>query len=351
MENLLHKRRVLSGPVAKLKNPGEFGLIDRLCKNFNHQSVGTVLPLGDDCAAYSGSSSKRQLVSTDALVEGVHFKFSSISPEQLGQKAIAVNISDIAAMGGTPVRVLIALGISKNVSTPFLDKLYKGIHKICALNKIELIGGDTVSSPKSFFINVTIIGEAKPKKLFTRNGAKKGDLIFATGTFGDSSLGLKIQSNKNWNCSPQSRKYLAEKHLTPTPRLKESQLLVRSHCKITSMIDVSDGLAQDLQHICRQSGTGALIYEEKLPKSPEFSKVCKENNLNPLPFILGGGEDYELLFTLTPNGVKNLYRQFEKAEALVTQIGEITAAKKKVSLLRKNGKRETLRQSSGFNHF
>ena len=337
--------------MKNLKNIGEFGLITRITKNFNQQLRSTILPLGDDCAVYSGSASKYQIVSTDALVENIHFKFSTISPEQLGQKAIAVNISDIAAMGGIPTRVLITLGVSKTVSTSFLKKLYNGVHKTCTLYGIELIGGDTVSSPKSFFMNITIIGEAKQGKLFTRNGAKKGDLIFTTGTLGDSSLGLKISSNKNWKCTQKSKKYLIKKHLLPTPRLKESQLLARSNHKITSMIDISDGLVQDLNHICKQSGAGAVIYEEKLPKSLEFSKVCKENRVKPLPFVLEGGEDYELLFTLPSDGVKKLSRQFEKAKALVTHIGEITESASKVSLLRQNGKREILRQLSGFNHF
>ncbi|MEK9629582.1 MAG: thiamine-phosphate kinase [Nitrospinota bacterium] len=337
--------------MANLKDLGEFGLIKRLSKKFKHQAKGTILPLGDDCAAYSTNSSKNQLVSTDALVENIHFKLSTISPEQLGQKSIAVNVSDIAAMGGVPTRVLITLGISKNISTSFLDKLYQGIQKSCKLYKIELFGGDTVSSPKNFFINITIIGEALRGKLITRKGAKVGDLIFTTGTLGDSSLGLKLLSQKNWKCSTPSWKYLLQKHFTPTPRLKESELLVRSNCKITSMIDISDGLAQDLQHICKQSGVGARICEEKLPKSSAFSKVCIDNKLKSLPFILNGGEDYELLFTLAPDGVKNLYRQFEKAEALVTQIGEVTQSSNKVSIRRKNGKMEALPQSSGFNHF
>jgi len=335
--------------MANLKDLGEFGLIHRLSKKFKYQASGTVLPLGDDCAVYSTSPSKNQLISTDALVENIHFKFSTITPEQLGQKAIAVNLSDIAAMGGTPTRVLITLGVSKKISTSFLDQLYKGIHKTCSLYNVELFGGDTVSSPDSFFINVTIIGESKRGKLFTRRGAKKGDLIFTTGTLGDSSLGLKIQSNKKLNCSSKSKKHLLAKHLNPIPRLKESQLLLKSN--ITSMIDISDGLAQDLQHLCKQSGVGAWIYEEKLPQSPAFVKVCSDNKLNPLPLILNGGEDYELLFTLPSDGVKNLYRQFEKAKALVTNIGEITQSPNKVSLLKKNGKREILPQSSGFNHF
>jgi thiamine-monophosphate kinase len=285
------------------------------------------------------------------LVENIHFKLSTISAEQLGKKAVAVNISDIAAMGGVPTRILITLGISKEISSAFLDQLYKGIQKTCQLYNIELFGGDTVSSPKCFFINVTIIGETKKGKLFTRKGAKKGDLIFTTGTLGDSSLGLKIQSKKKWKCSAKSRKHLLKRHLTPTPRLKESQLLTQSTFKINSMIDISDGLVQDLHQICKQSGTGALIFEEKLPQSPAFSKVCTDNNLSLAPFILNGGEDYELLFTLPADGVKKLNRQFEKAKALVTHIGEITQPSEKVSLLKKNGKREILPQSSGFNHF
>ena len=335
--------------MANVKSLGEFGLIDRLSRKFKHQAKNTVLKIGDDCAVYS--SSKNQLVSTDALVENIHFKLSTISPELLGKKAIAVNLSDIAAMGGVPTRVLITLGISKKISTSFLDNLYKGIYKTCKLYDVELSGGDTVSSPKSFFINITVIGESRKGKLFTRKGAHKGDMIFTTGTLGDSSLGLKLISNKKWKCSSQSRKYLIDKHLNPIPRLKESQLLVRSSLKITSMIDISDGLVQDLHHICKQSGTGAIIYEEKLPLSPAFSKVCIDNKLKYLPLILNGGEDYELLFTLPPDGVKKLYRQFQKAKALVTHIGEITKSSNKVSLVRKNGKREVLPKLSGFNHF
>ena len=335
--------------MTNLKSLGEFGLIDRLSRKFKHQAENTVLKIGDDCAVYS--SSKNQLISSDALVENIHFKLSTISPELLGQKAIAVNLSDIAAMGGVPTRILITLGISKKISTSFLDKLYKGIHKTCKIYDIELSGGDTVLSPESFFINITVIGESKKGKLFTRKGAKKGDLIFTTGTLGDSSLGLKLISNKKWKCSSQSRKYLIDKHLNPIPRLKESQLLARSSLKITSMIDISDGLAQDLHHTCKQSETGAIIYEEKLPQSPAFSKVCIDNNLKHLPLIFNGGEDYELLFTLHPDGVKKLNRQFEKAKALVTHIGEITQSLNKVSLIRKNGKRETIPRLSGFNHF
>ncbi len=337
--------------MKKIKYLGEFGLIDHLSRNFKHHLSNTILPIGDDCAAYSASPSKDQLVSTDALVENIHFKLSTITAEQLGKKSIAVNISDIAAMGGTPTRILITLGISKKISASFLDQLYKGIHKTCELYNIELFGGDTVSSPNCFFINVTIIGETKKGKLFTRKGAKIGDLIFTTGTLGDSSLGLKMQSGKKWKCSAKSKKYLLEQHLIPTPRLKESQLLARSTCKINSMIDVSDGLVQDLHHICTQSGKGALIYEEKLPQSPAFSKVCSDNNLNPAPFILNGGEDYELLFTLPDEDVKKLENITLKVGVPVTKIGRMTSGKGVIRLLKENESPQIRKTTSGFDHF
>jgi thiamine-monophosphate kinase len=221
----------------------------------------------------------------------------------------------------------LGVGISKKISISFLDQLYKGIHKACMFYNVELFGGDTVSSPKSFFINITILGEAKRGKLFTRKGAKKGDMIFTTGTLGDSSLGLKILSNKQSKCSSKSRKYLLKKHLDPTPRLKESHLLTRSTCKITSMIDISDGLAQDLQHICRQSKTGALIYEEKLPQSQAFSKVCSENNWSTLPLSLNGGEDYELIFSV-PSKKKKSFKKNNFLNPKLTKIGRFTKEKR-----------------------
>ena len=172
--------------MANVKSLGEFSLIDRLSRKFKHQAENSVLQIGDDCAVYS--SSKNQLVSTDALVENIHFNLSTISPELLGEKAIAVNLSDIAAMGGTPKRALVTLGVSKKISVSFLDRLYSGFNEICNQFQVELAGGDTVSSPKCFFINIAVIGEAK--RIFTRKGAKPGALIFVTGTLGNSSLGL-----------------------------------------------------------------------------------------------------------------------------------------------------------------
>ena len=335
--------------MDKKKELGEFGLIQRLTSRLKFHASNSVLGIGDDCAVYPVKSGAKEVISTDALVEGVHFSLSTTTPEELGRKALSVSLSDIAAMGGTPKRVLVTLGISKKISVSFLDRLYAGFNTICNRYKVELAGGDTVSSPNSFFINVAIIGEAK--RVFTRQGARPGDLIFVTGTLGDSSLGLKLLKKKKSTGASKDYKFLIERHLDPTPRVQEAGILARSRINITSMIDISDGLIQDLYHICKASKVGARIQENRLPLSPEFSRTCHRDNTPPLPYVLNGGEDYELLFTLPTDGVKNLKRQFLKAKALVTQIGEITLKPKKVSLEKSDGRNIFLPESEGFNHF
>ncbi len=335
--------------MSNKKSLGEFKLINRLSSHLKFRAPDSVLSIGDDCAVYPVKSGAYEVISTDALVEEVHFKLSTITPEALGRKALAVSLSDIAAMGGTPKRVLVTLGIPKKISVAFLDKLYSGFNSICKQFNVELAGGDTVSSPKCFFINVSVIGEAKPQRVFTRCGARPGDHIFVTGTLGDSGLGLKLLSKKERGNSDQ--KYLIKRHLDPTPRVQEADILSRSRINITSMIDISDGLVQDLYHICKASRVGAKIQANRIPQSPEFSRACKKDQINPFPFLLNGGEDYELLFTLPPDGVKNLKRQFLKAKARVTQIGEIVLKPGKVLLAESDGRTTTLSDSEGFNHF
>jgi thiamine-monophosphate kinase len=335
--------------MSKIKELGEFGLIHRLSSRLEFRAPNTILGIGDDCAVYPVKSGVNQIISTDALVEGIHFNLSTTTPEALGRKALSVSLSDIAAMGGTPKRVLVTLGIPKRISMSFLDRLYTGFNSICNHFKVELSGGDTVSSPKCFFINVSVIGETKSGRVFTRQGARPGDLIFVTGTLGDSSLGLRLLNKKG--VSSKDRKFLINAHVDPTPRVLEAGILARSKSNITSMIDISDGLIQDIYHICKASKVGARIQEGRIPQSPEFSRTCIQNKINPLPFLLNGGEDYELLFTLPTDGVKNLKRQFLKAKALVTQIGEITPNSKKVLLEKSDGRKEVLPDSEGFNHF
>jgi thiamine-monophosphate kinase len=333
--------------MRKIKELGEFGLIHHLSSRLKFRATDSVLGIGDDCAAYQAKSGINEVISTDALVEGIHFKLSTTTPEALGRKALSVSLSDIAAMGGTPKRAMVTLGIPKKISVSFLEKLYSGFNEICNQFQVELAGGDTVSSPKCFFINVAIIGEAN--QIFTRHGAKPNDLIFVTGTLGDSNLGLKLL-NKNKSAS-KDHKFLIKKHLEPTARIQEAGILSRLKTSITSMIDISDGLVQDLYHICKSSKVGAQIYEDLLPQSPELARTCSKSSIPSLPLVLNGGEDYELLFTLPADGVKKLLRQFLKAEVLVTQIGEITLKPRKVSLIMRNGITKTLQESEGFNHF
>jgi thiamine-monophosphate kinase len=333
--------------MRKIKKLGEFGLIQHLTSGLNFRAADSILGIGDDCAVYPVKSGIKEVISTDVLVEDIHFKLSTTTPEALGRKALSVSLSDIAAMGGTPKRVLVTLGLPKKVTVLFLEKLYCGFNEICDQFKVELAGGDTVSSPKCFFINVAVIGEAK--RVFTRKGAKSGDLIFVTGTLGDSSLGFKVIGKKKKG--GKDNKFLIDRHLNPTPRVKEAGILARSKIDITSMIDISDGLVQDLYHICKASNVGARIYQDRLPQSPEFIRTCGRNSILPLPLILNGGEDYELLFTLPADGVKNLTRQFLKAKVLVTQVGEIALKPGKVLLELRDGTTKTLPNSEGFNHF
>lgn len=339
--------------MADLKKPGEFDLIDRFRSRLKFRSPRIKIGIGDDCAVYRGSADKYQIISTDALIENVHFKISTTNPKLLGRKALSVNISDIAAMGGIPHLALVTLGIPKTLPVKFLDQLYAGINEVCQEQKIEIAGGDTTASPSHLFINITIVGEAGKNQLITRSGARPGDKIFVTGTPGESALGFKLLSSprKKWKGELKFQKKMIEAHLDPVPRLAESQKLVKSKARITSMIDISDGLAQDLLHICKAGNVGAVLREEWLPISPELERLTTLNKLTLMDYILAGGEDYELLFTLKSEDVRKITSQFNNTKTPVTQIGEITDHPQKVILLNSDGKPQSLKKLSGFDHF
>jgi len=341
-----------SSKLSGLQRIGEFGLISKFQSLLKYRSPRTILGPGDDCAVYRTSSGHREVVSTDALVEGVHFDLKTHPPEILGHKALAVNASDIAAMGGAPRIALVSIAIPGHTPVKFLERFYKGLNKASEKYEIEIIGGDTASSPKHFFINIAIIGEARQNRIFTRNGARVGDKIYVTGTLGDSSIGLKILSSprKKWRGPLSWQKALIKRHLSPEPRLLISQALARSKLSITSMIDVSDGLSQDLSHICRSSGVGANILESCIPRSSAFNKFCAINKLNPGKYILSGGEDYELLFTLNAESAKKL-KSTLTTDVPVTFIGEIIDVPGKIFLTGDNGERTVLQKPEGFDHF
>jgi thiamine-monophosphate kinase len=336
----------------KLGSLGEFGLIARFQTRLKFNSPQIKHGIGDDCTVFKGEKGCYQLLTTDALIEDVHFKLKTTTPEQLGEKAIAVNVSDIAAMGGTPKLALISLGIPKNLPVSFLDRLYRGIDRACRKYQVELAGGDTVRSPRHLFVNISMLGETSPKRLFTRNGARPGDALMVTGTLGDSALGLKILSHpaKQWKGPESHRRKLTQRHLTPSARLEEGCRLAKSKFRVTSMIDVSDGLTQDLSHILTASGVGADIDKTTLPTSSEFKIFNKNNGLRGDNLVLGGGEDYELLFTLNPEDVTYLIESFDQVGTPVTLIGEISKTKG-IRLRETNGRVRSLQKSLGFDHF
>lgn len=328
-------------------------MIDRFRTRLQYRSPRIKIGIGDDCAVYESKAGNYQIITTDALIENVHFKLSTTSPKLLGRKALSVNISDIAAMGGTPHLTFISLGIPKSFPVKFLDDLYKGINQVCMEHKIELAGGDTTASPRHLFINITMVGDVSKKHVIPRSGARPGDKIFVTGIPGQSALGLKLLTSrrKKWQGNLKFQEKMIQAHLDPVPRLPEAKKLVNSRLKITSMIDVSDGLVQDLFHICENSGVGAVLREEWLPQSAEMTEFCSLNRLSTMDLILSGGEDYELLFTLKSEDVKKLKKLLHDAKTPVTQIGEVSAQSEKVVLVMSDGTTNPLQKLMGFNHF
>jgi thiamine-monophosphate kinase len=336
----------------KPKDLGEFKLIAKLQSKLKHQSSQILKSIGDDCSVFKSSKDVHLIATCDALVETVHFDLKTISPELLGQKTMAVNLSDIAAMGGSPKFALVTLGVSPNLPPKFLEKFYSGMNTASEKYDFSIVGGDTVRSPKHFFVNVALMGEAKKNLWFSRDRAKPGDKVFVTGNLGDSALGLKIlQSPKKLKGSLKNQKYLITRHQNPTPRLEEARFLVKINAQVTAAIDVSDGLIQDLGHILKASGVGAKIYENSVPTSLELAKTCKANNLAKRPLMFSGGEDYELLFTLRPENAKKLVSRFFKRGMPLAEIGEITSQAGKILLETNNGKIEDGSCFKGYNHF
>ena len=349
----ISSKKVFKRTVMDLSKLGEFGLISRLQSHLKYRSPQVIKGIGDDCAVLSLNNGNYQVLTTDALVETVHFNLKTHTPEQLGWKTMAVNISDIAAMGAEPKFAVISVGIPSTLPVGFLDRFYKGLNQASMKYKVALIGGDTVASPKHLFINLAMLGETRKKKVFVRSGARPGDKIFVTGTLGDSALGLKIleSTRKKWKGSEALRKKLVQRHLKPDPRVEVASWLAKSKFKVTSMIDISDGLTQDLGHILKAGKVGADLSESDIPISKPLAKYSVTNDLSAVELALSGGEDYELLFTLAPEDATYLsIESITKVDQPVTQVGVITA-KQGIRLISKTGRSKPLQRSMGFNHF
>lgn len=299
----------------KLRDLGEFGFIDRLSRTVNPQA-GVRLGIGDDAAVTEPQAGSVTLTSTDMLVEGVHFDLSYSDPYSLGRKSLAVNLSDIAAMGGRPRFVLLALAIPPTLSVEFLDIFTAGFLSLAEEQDVTLIGGDTCSSRSGLVISVTVMGEQKPTRFISRSGAQPGDLVCVTGTLGDAAVGLELLRHG------EREGWCVRRHLEPTPRLLEGERLAAAGLP-TSMIDVSDGLLADLGHILEKSGTGAVIELSRLPLSGHYRESVARLSLDPFALALTGGEDYELLFTLRPDRWPEVRQIFEQEGTGGVAIGTI----------------------------
>lgn len=297
-----HKKQKTLTDIASL---GEFGLIDHLTKSIKIQHPETLTGVGDD-AAVIDQGDHATIITKDLLVEGVHFDMVYTPLKHLGYKSIAVNLSDVYAMNGEPRHVFVGLAISKRYSLEALEELYAGMLLACEKYRIDFAGGDTTTSPSGLMISVTAIGRAPKEDVVYRSGAKPDDLLFVSGNLGAAYCGqLVLQREKQaFKANPQMQPdisrypYVLERQLKPEPREDIIRLLNKAEVKPTSMIDISDGLASEILHICKRSGTGATIYEEKIPVDQRMAQVAHEFNIDPTTCALSGGEDYELLFTI-----------------------------------------------------
>lgn len=300
----------------KMQQLGEFGLIDRIRKMTSVPDPSWV-GIGDDCAVIplspetGGAPASDLLVSTDMLVEGTHFLMEDISPRQLGWKSAAVNISDIAAMGGKPIATFLSLALPKTLPEQWMQEFMEGYNEISEKFGAALLGGDTTCSPDRICINVTVLGTCPRGKAKLRSAARPGDLVCVTGTLGDSAAGLRLILDGQKGAAPR----LIDRHYTPTPRVEEG-LALSCLPGVHAMMDISDGVGSDLRHILDESGVGARIDTGKLPISKELQALCSEKGWDPKELALSGGEDYELLFTMDPQ---------ETPDIPYTVIGEITA--------------------------
>lgn len=332
---------------------GEFGLIQHLTKSFVHKDPRVVKAIGDDAAVIQPTLGKQQIVSTDLLLEGVHFDLAYAPLRHLGYKAVVVNLSDIAAMNAIPYAITVSLGFSNRFPVEALDELYAGIQLACEKYQVELIGGDTTSSRQGLMISVTAFGEQAAEKIVYRNGAQDKDLICITGDVGAAYAGYLIldREKKVFQDAPHLQPdlndydYVVGRQLKPEARVDIIHTLANAEIVPTSMIDISDGVASELHHVCGQSKKGCTIYTHKLPIDWQTNKVAEEFKLSPTTFALNGGEDYELLFTASIS-------DFDKLKELkgIYIVGHITPDQGVLQTILDTGEAIDL-QAQGFQHF
>lgn len=332
-----------------LKEIGEFGLIDRIKKIVETPSKDLVLGIDDDTAAFRISKDEIILLSTDVLIEGVHFELKNFSLYQLGWRGMAANLSDIAAMGGWPLYAIVSLGLPQSLTVESIEEMYQGMRSLADEFHTSIIGGDTSHTSDGLLISIAVVGQVKESQLVRRSGAQAGDALFVTGTLGDSEAGLKVLKSPNQALRDKFVRSV-ERHLAPWPRIHEARFLVENF-DIHAMIDISDGLASEVHHICRNSGVGAIVLEEQIPLDSETRKIANFSKDDPVEYALYGGEDFELLFAAPEKIGHRLQKEFfEQFEILCTKVGRIVDKAEGICLRKSNGETIPL-FFKGYDHF
>jgi thiamine-monophosphate kinase len=337
---------------TEISSLGEFGLIDHLTKNIEIQNASTIVGVGDD-AAVVDHFGKQTVITNDLLIEGVHFDLMYTPLKHLGYKTVVVNVSDIYAMNAVPAQIILAVAFSNRFSLEALDEFYEGVYAACEQYDVDLIGGDTTSSQKGFVISCTAIGEVTPDKFVKRSTAQKGDLLCVTGDLGAAFIGLTLLEREkqifleNPNIQPdlEGEKYVVGRILKPEARKDMVKFFEEENITPTAMIDVSDGLSSEILHICKQSKVGCILYEEKIPIAEETRQAAFKFNLDPTACALSGGEDYELLFTVSQEDYNKI-----KDNPDISIIGYLTLEEEGAHILTKGGGKHAI-TAQGWNAF
>ena len=332
--------------MPDFKSIGEFGFIDHIATHPTPKHV--LCGIGDDCAVIAQSDTQVRLVTTDMMVERVHF-LTDTPPEGLGHKLLAVNISDIAAMGGTPTDAVISLAVPANHDAGYLERLYNGLYACADRFNVAIVGGDTTRSHNQLVLNISLTGQMNCNHVCYRSGAQIGDLIYVSGTLGDASGGLSLIQDQI-EMDQTDRTHLLRKFHRPEPRLELGQTLAATDA-ITAMMDVSDGVASDLRHICQRSEVSASLQASAIPLSDAFLNFCQKTKKDAIQLALSGGEDYELLFAINPDRAKEIESLVQKSSApKITCIGQITEGKDAIQITHEDNSRSPL-TVTGYDHF
>jgi thiamine-monophosphate kinase len=349
----LLKIQAMNDKRTELADLGEFGLIEHLTKDIQTEHPETLLGIGDDAAVIAIGNELCQIVTTDLLSEGVHFDLTYMPLKHLGYKAVAINVSDICAMNAIPKQITVALAVSNRFSVEALEELYAGMKAACADYNVDLIGGDTTSSQSGLVISITALGTAPKDQICYRTGAKEYDLLVVSGDLGGAYMGLQVlerekevfKANPNIQPDLDGHDYILQRQLKPQARLDVVKMLKELGVKPTSMIDISDGLASEILHICKASTVGCHLYDEKMPIDAKTSMVAIDFNLDPSMCALNGGEDYELLFTIDQKDVELI-----QSNPNFSIIGHMTNVADGTYFIDKSGAAVTLR-AQGWKHF